>query len=446
MANKKIKKYWYVIIAVVLLTTGVIIRKSSSSTAAEVTVEVSEKRIIIETVSANGKVQPEVEVKISSDVSGEIVELFVKEGQEVKQGELLAKINPDIYISTKERMAAALNTTKANLSNSKARLSQVKAQFINAEASFIRNNKLFKDGAISESEFDQAKSAFEVAKAEVEAAEQSIFASEYNVKSAEASVKEAQDNLLRTNIFAPVSGTISVLNIEKGERVVGTLQMAGTEMMRIANLKEMEVKVDVNENDIVRVSLGDTALIEVDAYKERKFKGIVTQIANSAKTVGISADQITNFEVKIRILRFSYEDLVDNNRPHLSPFRPGMSATVEIQTKTVVDVVSVPIQAVTTREDTAATNAAKAIAGKNVKIDPVMQECIFIRKDGKAVMQKVKTGVQDNKFIEIINGISSGDEIITGPYSLVSKSLKEGDAIEIKAEESSSGSSKWKKN
>ncbi|HET6243191.1 MAG: efflux RND transporter periplasmic adaptor subunit [Bacteroidetes bacterium] len=435
MAGKKIKTYWYFLIAGVVLFVGVIVNQQMTNEAESVVMELSERKIIIETVSANGKVQPEVEVKISPDVSGEIVQLLIKEGQEVKQGTLLAKINPDIYLSMRERMVAALNTTKANLANSKARLSQANAQFLNSEAIFKRNQSLFKDGAISESEFDAAKSAYEVARAEVESADQSIIAAQYNVKSAEASVKEASDNLLKTTIFAPVDGTVSMLNVEQGERVVGTLQMAGTEMMRIANLKEMEVKVDVNENDIVRIMVGDTSIIEVDAYKDRKFKGIVTQIANSAKTFGLSADQVTNFEVRIRILRSSYSDLILEDKPHLSPFRPGMSATVEIQTKTEYDVISVPIQAVTTREDTAATSLEKTKAGNSAKVDPVMQECVFVMENDKAVMKKVKIGIQDNKFIQIVSGINAGEQIITGPYSLVSKTLKEGDPVVLKIEE-----------
>jgi HlyD family secretion protein len=432
---KKKKLIWYLAGALGILLIAAIIKSQTSSSEKEVITEFVEKRIVTETVSASGKVQPVMEIKISSDVSGEIVELFVKEGDQVQKGQLLAKINPDLYLSAKDRMAASVNTSKANFANSRARFAQAKAQFINAEASYKRNQILFKDGAISESEWDAARSSYEVAKAEVEAAEQNIVASEFTVRSAEASLKEAGDNLLRTNIFAPVSGTVSMLNVEKGERVVGTLQMAGTEMMRIANLTEMEVKVDVNENDIVRIQLGDTALVEVDAYRNRKFKGIVTQIANSAKILGMNTDQVTNFEVRIRILSISYQDLLVADRPHLSPFRPGMSATVEVQTKTVVDVFSVPIQAVTTREDTAATNAEKAKVGKSIKVDPVMEECVFVLKDGKAVMKKVKTGIQDSRFIEILSGIADGEEVITGPYSLVSKELKNEDPAKRKPNE-----------
>jgi HlyD family secretion protein len=429
--NKKFKnkKLWIFLGIIGILVIAAFFKSRDGGREKSVTIEQAEKRTITETVSANGKVQPVTEVKISSDVSGEIVELLVKEGDVVLKGDLLAKINRDIYLSNVERMVAALNTSKANYANSKARVSQSKAQFINADASFKRNDRLFKDGAISQSEFDAALSAFEVARAEVEASEQGVIAAEFNVKSAEASVKEANDNLIRTNIYAPVGGTISMLNVSKGERVVGTLQMAGTEMLRIANLDEMEVKVDVNENDIVRISLGDTALVEVDAYKNRKFKGLVTQIANSAKVLGVNADQVTNFEVKVRILSSSYADLINPLKPHLSPFRPGMSATVEIQTKTARNVVSVPIQSVSTRQDTEATNAAKLTADKNEKPEPVMNECVFIYKDGKAELRQVKTGVQDSKFIEIISGLDGTEKVITGPYYVVSKDLKNNDAV-----------------
>jgi HlyD family secretion protein len=291
---------------------------------------------------------------------------------------------------------------------------------------------LHSQGVISDAEFDSAKSQYEVAKAEVEAAEQSVVAAEYNLKSALASLKEANDNLQRTTIIAPVDGTVSMLNVEKGERVVGTTQMAGTELMRIANLTEMEVKVDVNENDIVRIKLGDTADVEIDAYLGRKFKGIVREIANSAKVTGISADQVTNFEVKVRILRSSYEDLIDKEKPYLSPFRPGMTASVEIKTNYVDNAISVPIQAVTIREDTT------IIKDKNNSDELSREnsfECIFVFQDGKALMKKVKTGIQDSKYIQILSGIDLGEEIITGPYTVVSKQLKDGDKVKVKNQE-----------
>jgi len=435
------KIVWIIIIGVVLLSLVLIFTKSGTK-ATNVTTEKAEKRDIIEMVSANGKIQPEVEVKISSDVSGEIVELYVKEGDQVKKGDLLCKINPLIYESSSSRMVATLNGAKANLANSKARLDQIKASYINTEASYNRNKKLFDQGAISQSEFDAAKAAFDGAKADVKAAEESVNASEYNVKSTEASLKEANDNLAKTNIYSPVNGTVSKLNKEKGERVVGTAQMEGTEIMRLANLNEMEVSVDVNENDIVRVHYNDTSLIEVDAYLGRKFKGIVTEIANSANTTGVTAEQVTNFTVKIRILQESYQDLLveNNNRP---PFRPGMSATVDVQTKQAKNIVTVPIQSVTTRSDSSALEAKgmkksdeedgdivikdeKDKSDEDVKELIKIEECVFVYAEGKAKMVKVKTGIQDNNYIQIVSGINAGDEIISGPYSAVSKQLKDG--------------------
>ncbi|MFN4235203.1 MAG: efflux RND transporter periplasmic adaptor subunit [Bacteroidia bacterium] len=423
------KKYIYWGGLIILIVIFGIIKALQGPKAFDVTTEKSQNRLIIETVIANGKVQPEVQVKISSDVSGEIIELNVKEGDQVKKGDILAKINPDLYLSVRDRLSAALNTAKANVANAKARLSQSKAQFINAEAAFNRNKTLHQQGAISDAEFDTAKSQYEVAKADVEAAEQSVIAAEFNLKSAEASLKEANDNLQRTTIIAPVDGTVSMLSVEKGERVVGTTQMAGTELMRIANLTEMEVKVDVNENDIVRIKLGDTADVEIDAYLGRKFKGVVREIANSAKISGIAAEQVTNFEVKVRILRSSYEDLIIKDKPHLSPFRPGMTASVEIKTNKVHNALSVPIQAVTTREDTTKINSTEV--NKDELNRENSFECVFVFEDGKAIMKKVTTGIQDSKYIQILSGINLGQEIITGPYTTVSKQLKDGDKVKI---------------
>ena len=353
MATKKSKKRLWLIIGggiIVLLVVVALIVKGKRNEGSKVSVEKVTKRTIIQTVSANGKIQPEKDIKISPYISGEVVELLVKEGNEVKVGDLLAKIDPEIYISAYDQVAASLNTQKANEANARARLSQVTAQYDNAKQTFDRQDKLFKQNVISQSEYDQAKSAYQVAKAQVDAANQDIKASEYMVKSSEAAQKRAKDDLNRTAIYAPNDGTVSKLSVEKGERVTGASQFSsGTEIMRIANLNEMEAQVEVNENDIVRVSMGDTALIEVDAYLNRKFKGIVTEIANSANTTGVSVDQVTNFNVKIHLLKDSYKDMLNPKIPNFSPFRPGMSATVEIQTETAKDVLTVPIQAVTTR-------------------------------------------------------------------------------------------------
>lgn len=437
------------IVIVSLIVLLIVAKKAGwigASDAIEILAEKAEKRKIIETVSASGKVQPEVEVKISPDVSGQIVELRVKEGDEVKKGDVLCKINPDIYLSNLEKMEAAVNTSKANVANSKARLAQVKSSFQNTELIFNRTKKLVEDNAVAQSEFDAAKAAYEGAKADVDAAEQTISASEFNVKNALASLNEANDNLRRTTILSPVDGKVSKLNVELGERVVGTSQMAGTEIMRIADLNEMEVNVEVNENDIVRLKLGDTSDIEVDAYLDRKFSGIVTEVANSANITGSSADQVTNFTVKIRILQESYQDLIPQNQKNYSPFRPGMSATVDIHTKTMVNVISVPIQAVTTRDDTSSFGSRfdKKSKGKEdvksdetssandatkIKKEEKAKEYVFVLSNEKAKLKEVTSGIQDNNFIEIKQGIEVGEEIIYGPYSAVSKLLKNNSPV-----------------
>ncbi|MEO6882475.1 MAG: efflux RND transporter periplasmic adaptor subunit [Bacteroidia bacterium] len=414
------------------------LKSCSNDNLLKVTTEKAQKRNIIETVSANGKIQPETEVKISPDVSGEIVALQVKEGDQVMKGDLLLKIRPDIYESTLDQMTASLNNAKANLANSKARLTQMQAQFVNAQAIYDRNQKLFSQDAISASDWDAAKAAYAGAKADVSAADETVKAAEFSVKSSAASVNEAQDNLIKTTIVAPVTGTVYNLAIEKGERVVGTSQMAGTQMLCIANLNKMEANVNVNENDIVRVHLGDTALIEVDAFLDRKFKGIVTEIANSANTTGVTADQVTNFSVKIRILEKSYADLLAKNGG-TPPFRPGMSATVDIETKSSNNVLSVPIESVTTRNNNATADEKTGDTSDKTdnsktksapKTNAQIQECVFVFSNGKAKMVNVKTGIQDNNFIEITEGLKDSDEVITGPYESVSKVLKDGSSVE----------------
>ncbi|MDP2423018.1 MAG: efflux RND transporter periplasmic adaptor subunit [Bacteroidales bacterium] len=396
----------------------------------KVTVENVQKRTIVEIVSASGKIQPEVEVKLSPDISGEVVELHVKEGDFVKKGQLLAKINPEIYMSNFDRIVASLNMQKANLSNSRARLAQTQAQFLNSKTNYERNKSLLQQNAISQSDYDAVRASFLVAEAEVEAAEQSVRAAEFSVKSSEAAVKEARENLSKTSIYSPMEGTISKLSIEKGERVVGTSQFAGTEIMRIANLSSMEVNVSVAENDIVRVNFGDTAMVEVDAYLNRKFKGLVTSIATSANLSGVTADQVTSFEVRIRILPESYTDLMQPGIQDYSPFRPGMSATVDIQTQTEMDVLSVPIQAVTTRADTLDQKKSDTI--DVTPSTPIKQETIeyvFVFVNDKAKLTPVKTGVQDNMYIQILEGLDEQTEVITGPYRAVSTTLKDGNQV-----------------
>jgi HlyD family secretion protein len=332
---------------------------------------------------------------------------------------LLCKIRPDIYESYLDRASAALNTSKANLSNAEAR-------FIQTEQAYDRNSKLIKDKIISEADFEVIKSNYLSAKADVQAAK-------FNVKSAEASVKEAKDNLFKTTVFSPVDGTVSKLNVELGERVLGTSQMTGTEIMRIANLNSMEVSVDVNENDINRLSIGDTATVEVDAFLDQSFKGVVTEIANSASVVGASADQVTNFPVKIRILSESYSKLNSKDKNLASPLRPGLSATVEIQTEKTINILTVPIQSVTTRED--------SIDDKNIATTSVavgasnMKEFVFVIENNKVIKLPVKTGIQDDMYIEIKEGLKEGQEVVVAPYLAISKMLKDGMQIEIVSKE-----------
>ena len=382
---------------------------------------------IVETVSATGKIQPEIEVKISSEVSGEVIALPVKEGQQVKKGDLLVRINPDLYESGVNRSVASMSTTKAGLS-------QADAQVKEAKANYDRNKKLFDKGIISKSEWDRIVSAYEVAVAN----KQSAY---YQVQSASATVTEAKDNLGRTTIYAPADGTISLLNIELGERVLGTQQMAGTEILRIANLNNMEVEVDVNENDIVKVSIGDSANIEVDAYLKREFKGIVTSISNSASST-LTADQVTNFKVKVRIVKESYQDLLEGKPANFSPFRPGMTATVDIITKRKENIVAVPISAVVVKDDT--TSVKKDVVAELEKKEKEQKgtapksdkkyECVFVKVGDKAKLRVVKTGIQDDTNIEIISGLKPGEEIIIGPYTTVSKDLVSNDKVKVESE------------
>lgn len=439
MANKS-SLWWKIGIGTTVLVILLVVAKKAGwlgdSNSLKVSVEKAEQRDIIEIVSASGKVQPEVEIKVSADVSGEIVDLFVKEGDVVKKGTLLCRINPEIYISSLDRAQASLNASRANLENSKSRLVQAQSQLVKTEAIYNRNKSLYEDKTISIQEFESVKSAWEVAKAEVDAAKTSISSSQFSINSAEASMKESKENLNKTNIYAPVDATISKLSKEKGERVVGTNMMEGTEIMRLANLNEMEVSVDVSENDIVRVSKGDTADIEIDAYLGRSFKGVVTEVANSANVTGaISTDQVTNFSVKVRIIRDSYADLLEGKSIDFSPFRPGMSATVDIQTKKVTNVIALPIQAVTTRDTTKRLSKKASVSEtsneKTTTKETPLKECVFVVDNGKVAMRIVKTGIQDNAYIQIVDGIKVGETVVTAPYNLIAKTLMDGNSVKV---------------
>lgn len=444
---------------IVLLIAFVIWKRRSQPSGERVNVEEVQLRTIQERVAASGKVFPKTEVKISSDVSGEIVQLLVEEGDSVTVGQLLARIDPDAYKSQVERGQAQVNSAKAQQSNAQSQIKQfeaqkeqIEAQLINARDIFKRNEKLRAEGVISQQEYDQSVSnlrALEAnlraAEANIEAAKQSAQSARFQVASAEASLQELRTSLRRTDIFAPMGGTISQLNVELGERVVGTIQMAGTEMMRIADLSDMEVRVEVSENDVPRVALGDTAEIEVDAYLDRKFRGIVTQIANSAIAAAgqsaiatLTSDQVTNFEVRISIDPQSYADLVTPTKRY--PFRPGMSASVDILTRTEKNALSVPIQAVTTREF---KDVKDKLPNKKMEDDDLV-EVVFRALPGDTVeVVPIESGIQDDTYIRILSGLKDKDEIVAGPYSAVARKLKQGmKIIRVKEEELFGGNNK----
>ncbi|NNE27993.1 MAG: HlyD family efflux transporter periplasmic adaptor subunit [Saprospiraceae bacterium] len=430
----------------------------------KVSVSKVEKRTIKEQVSASGKVYPATEVKITSDVSGEVIELYVEEGDSVKSGQLLAKVNPDVYQSAVERSAAILSGAKAQAANAKAGIERNRAQLLGAKAEVTRfeaqlkntnaihkrNITLKEQGIISEAEFDASLSALDALKANMQAAQASLESAGANLKAAEethkasnftvasnqASLKEMRSNLKRTTIYAPVEGVVSSLSIEQGERVVGTAQMAGTEMMRIANLNIMEVQVEVSENDVLKVAMADKVSIEVDAYLDKTFEGQVTHIANSAVNAGSSSslttDQVTNFIVKVLIDADSYASLVTDANQF--PFRPGMSASVEINTDSRDDVLSVPIQAVSTR----LPEKEKGEGSSNSNADPI--EVVFVSSLDSVNQVKVKTGIQDDDYIQILSGLEGEEEIIAAPYSAISKDLKQGAKIKVVDEEELYGS------
>ncbi len=481
--HKKNKRWLYVGIAAgVLLLVAVVVKARQTPRGEPVTLEQVQRRTIREVVSASGKIFPETEVKISSDVSGEVIALFVREGDSVVAGQVLAKIRPDEYQSAVERGQAALSSAQAqrqisaaNAESSSAQIEQLKAeknrvaaQLEAALSAHRRNEQLYREGVISQQDFENSlsnlralESAYAAAEASLKAAEknlasarENIRVAEFGISSAQATLKELRTSLQKTIVVAPVSGIVSKLNIEKGERVVGTLQMAGTEMMRIANLHSMEVQVEVSENDILKVSVGDEADIEVDAYLGRIFKGRVSEIASSASnvtsalgsgTASLNTDQVTNFIVKVRIDPSSYADLLSDGRRY--PFRPGMSASVDIYTETVENVLSVPIIAVTARGENASAAQADKIAENNSNDNSKtnagpqkLREVVFVAVGDTVAMREVKTGIQDNDYIEILSRLKEGERVVTGPYSAIARKLKSGMRIreekEKKAEKS----------
>jgi len=419
----------------------------------KVAVEKVTRKNITEVVTASGKVYPEIEVKISPDVSGEIVELTVMEGDSVKKGQLLARVYADILATQRDQATAGVNQQQAQVGNASAALESFKARMEQSERQYQRQKQLYSEKVISRLEFEQAENAYLTAKADYNAATQSINSSKAGVESARASLQRANKDLSRTSVVSPMSGVVSLLNVKKGERVVGSNMMAGTEMMRVADMRVIEVRVDVGENDVPKVSYGDTAIIEVDAYNNRKFKGVVTQISSTNRgtggTVTTSSTDVTNYEVRIRLLPETYNDLIDPSRPKNFPFRPGMSASADIQTNTHTNVLTVAINAVTTRDksDTGSVSkSGKADKPKDVKTDQPqneasaevaknaddLDEVVFVlQKDGTVKRVKVRTDIQDINFIEVVDGLKEGDEVITGPYTTVSKLLRNGMKVKV---------------
>jgi HlyD family secretion protein len=454
MAKKKSRLIPILIGVLVLVLVGVLVAKKAGwigkEEGTEVVLAEAKTAEIIEKVSASGKIQPETEVKISPDVSGEIIELHVEEGDSVVKGQLLLRIRPDNYQSMVDAQEASVNTMRANLAQARARLAQAEANFVQVEQNYERNKPLFDQKVISQSEWQQIKATYESTKAEVESTRQSVRASEFNVKNAQASLKDARENLNKTTIYAPVSGTVSKLNVEQGERVVGTSQMAGTEIMSIANLNNMEVRVNVNENDIIRVEMGDSVIVDVDSYSSRdeKFKGVVTAIANTAKDA-TTLEAVTEFEVRIRLLNESYNHLAAQTS---RPFRPGMTASVDIITERKANVLSVPLSAVTTRspnmpgagqapgeeEEEAAGPQQQNQQNAQVAAPAQVKEVVFIYNSADNTVETVdvKTGISDFENIEILSGIKAGQKVVAGPFRAVSQTLKDGAKVAVKEEQS----------
>jgi len=435
---------WILVSVGILVVLMVILQKAGVFGKAEgtkVTAEKVQKRTITEVVNASGKIYPEVEVKVSPDISGEITELTVQEGDSVKKGQVVARIYADIYNIQRNQAASGVEQTQAQVANSQAALIALKAQLEQAQRTYDMQKKLFDDKVISRNEFNIAESALKTSQANYNAAVQGIRGVQASVKTARASLDKANTDLSRTAVISPMDGVVSLLNVKKGERVVGSNLMSGTEMLRIADMQKIEVRVDVGENDVPKVKVGDSALVEVDAYSNRKFKGLVTQIASSNNgaaaqnaLANVSTD-VTQYKVYIRLLPESYSDLLGKGS---FPFRPGMSANADIQTKTHANVVSVPINAVTTREKNDSSGNKKKTSTEESEIKPAnttiddLDVVVFVLdKDNKVKKVKVKTDIQDINYIEVAEGLKPGDQVITGPYEVVSKSLKNGQRVKV---------------
>jgi HlyD family secretion protein len=440
--NKSLKWILIVVGVLAVLFVGAKMLGGSSKTGTKVTAEKAQKRTIIETVNASGKVYPEVEVKISPDISGEIVELNVQEGDSVKRGQVLARIYADIYSSQRDEAAARVTQSQATVANSEASINALKAQLDQAKLTYDRYKGLHDEKVISDAEFEQYETQYRTAQSQYNAAQQNIRSLRAATQSTRTSLEAANKNLSRTLLVSPMNGVISSLSVKKGERVAGNSFALGTEMMRVAEMDVMEVRVDVGENDIVKVNIGDSADVEVEAYNNRKFKGVVTQIASSTKTAQTATGDVTNYEVRIRIDPSSYSDLVDPSKPKKFPFRPGMNASADIKTKRKDNVVSVPIASVAARVKGSDKSVADEKKEKEKSKDPNaeevnvsgddLEEVVFvIKQDGTVEKRTVTTGIQDVNYIEITTGLKEGEQIVTAPFDAVNKTMKSGDKVNI---------------
>lgn len=447
--SKTVKWLLFGLLALIVLLVVYKMVAGNKDEGVKVSTEKASRRTIIETVNASGKIYPEVEVKISPDISGEIVELNVEEGDSVQRGQILARIFADIYALQRDEAASRVSQSRATVANSEAYLDALQASLDQAKQAYDRNKKLFDDKVISRAEFENHETTYKSAQANYNAAKQNIKGLEAGVQTAQTGLSSANKNLGRTTLVAPMNGVVSSLLVKKGERVAGNSFSIGTEMMRVADMSVLEVRVDVGENDVVKVHLGDSADVEVDAYSNRKFKGIVTQIASSTKG-GLSANSLSNtdvtqYEVRIRLDKNSYSDLINPSRPKSFPFRPGMNASADIKTRRSENVLAVPINSVTTRvigsdktiadkkKEEQKKQSAEGNADGNVTVDSdELEEIVFVvLKDGKVKKLKVKTAIQDINYIEIRSGVAEGDEIVTGPFNAISKTLKEGAGVKV---------------
>ncbi|HET7115530.1 MAG TPA: efflux RND transporter periplasmic adaptor subunit [Hanamia sp.] len=448
--NKTLK--WIIIVLAILIVLLIVLKKAGvigKDEGIKVTAEKVARRTIVETVNASGKVYPVVEVKLSPDISGEIVALDVAEGDSVKKGQVLAKIYGDIYLTQKDQAEAVVKQQQAQLADAQASIGALEANLTQATETYKMQKQLYDEKVISKNEFNTADAAYKSAIANLKAAKEGILGSKAGVQSAQAALQKANKDLRLATLVSPMDGIVSLLSVKKGERVVGSSMMAGTEMMRIADMNQMEVRVDVGENDIPKVKLGDTATIQIDAYNDRNFSGTVTQIASSNNGAATQSDltntttDVTNYKVYIRLNPDSYKDLISSKKRF--PFRPGMSASADIQTRTHTNVLSIPINAVTTREktDSSGNTVGKAkgnnsngnngmdITDDNSDNNDLDVVVFIVQADGKVKKQKVKTGIQDINYIEITDGLKEGDEVVTGPYDVVSKTLKQGDKVKV---------------